>query len=131
MIWGKKKIKKNQLLLIVVSGKFLGESICKISENYLAIGVKSSILIIDLKKLKRIKEYNLGLFCWNLCVFENYLFCGTNKIIYKFIINEDKLDLKKEIKLAREGVNCLIKLNKKTMVLSQKDKILIYHLNEI
>ena len=38
-------------------GKFVGESICKISENYLAIGVNNLISIIDLKILQRIKKY--------------------------------------------------------------------------
>ena len=127
---GKKEIKEKSI--ITHGGKFLGESMCKISENYLAIGVKSSILIIDLKKLKRIKEYNIKAFFLNLCAFDNYLFCGSNNgIIYKYIINEDKLELKEEIKQASIGINNLIKLNKKTMVLSQINKILIYHLNEI
>jgi hypothetical protein len=55
---GKKEIKEKSI--ITHCGKYMGESMCKISENYLAIGVKSSILIIDLKKLKRIKEYYIN-----------------------------------------------------------------------
>ena len=50
----KKEIKEKSI--ITHAGKYLGESICKISEFYLAIGVKNSILIFDLKKLKRIKN---------------------------------------------------------------------------
>ena len=126
----KKEIREKSI--ITHSGKFIGESIIKISENYLAIGVKNSILIIDLKKLKRIKEYNISENVWNLCVFNNYLFCGSDEgIIYKYIINEDKLELKEKIKKGDSiPIDSLIKLNKKTMVFSQGATILIYNLNE-
>ncbi len=50
----KQEIRKKPI--ITHNGKSIGESICKISEKYLAIGVYESIIIIDLKKLKKIKE---------------------------------------------------------------------------
>ena len=117
--------------IITHGGKFIGESICKISENYLAIGVKQSILIIDLKKLKRIKEYDISQYVWNLCVFDNYLFCGSdNGIILKSIIDEDKLEFKEEINQEDdEPIKSLIKLNRTTMVFNQMQKIFIYNLN--
>ena len=126
----KKEIKEKSI--ITHAGKYLGESICKISEFYLAIGVKNSILIFDLKKLKRIKEYNISEYFRNLCVFGNYLFCGTNDgIIYKYAINEDKLELKTTIKQDNDApIDSLIKLKKKTMVFSQMGTIFMNHLIE-
>jgi hypothetical protein len=69
----------------------------------------------------------------NLSIFGNYLFCGsTNGRIYKYIINEDKLEFKGEIMRANiNDIYYLIKLNKKTIAFTQKEKIYIYHLNEI
>jgi len=131
----KKEIREKSIITNV--GKFVAESMCKISENYLAIGVHKSILIIDLKKLKKIEKYEIDDFFQNLCVFNNYLFCGSDKgIIYKYIINEDikgnKMELKEKIKLGKSRyINSLIKLNKKTMVLAQGKTIFIYSLNEI
>ena len=130
----KKEIKSKSI--ITHNGKSIGESMCKISENYLAIGVHKSILIIDIKKLKKIKEYDIDNNFQNLCVFNNYLFCGSDGgIIYKYIINEDtnedKLELKEKIKIDKSWyILSLIKLNKKTMVFTQADTIFIYHLNE-
>ena len=131
----KKEIREKSIITSV--GKFVGDSMCKISENYLAIGVHKSILIIDLKKLKKIEKYEIKDFFQNLCFFNNYLFCGSDQgIIYKYIINEDingdKLELKDKIKLGEDMyINSLIKLNKKTMVLTQGTTIFIYNLNEI
>lgn len=128
---GKKEIKEKSI--ITHGGKFMGESICKISENYLAIGVKSSILIIDLKKLKKIKEYDIHEYFLNLCIFDKYLFCGsTYGKIYKYIINEDNLEFKEFINFANSlNIDYLIKLNNNTMVFTEGEKIFIYHLNEI
>ena len=130
----KKEIREKSI--ITNTGKSIGESMCKISENYLAIGVHQSILIIDLKKLKKIKKYDINNNFQNLCVFNNYLVCGSDSgIIYKYIINEeankDKLELKENIKIGKNMyILSLIKLNKKTMVFTQADTIFIYHLNE-
>lgn len=126
----KKEIREKSI--ITHNGKFIGESMCKISENYLAIGVYKSILIIDLKKLKKIKEYDINNYFQNLCVFNNYLFCGSDEgIIYKYIINEDKIELKEKIDLGENSyINSLIKLNKKTMVFAQERNIFIYNFNE-
>ena len=118
------------------TGKFVGESICKISENYLAIGVNNLISIIDLKILQRIKKYYINEFrneyCWNLCVFNNYLFCGSESgRIYKYIINEDKLEFKEQIEQdISNPIKSLIKINNKTMVFTQKENIFINNFNE-
>lgn len=127
-----KQKKINEKPIITHSGKFNGESICKLSENYLAIAVLRSILIIDLKKLKRIKEYVVGdSFCWNLCIFDNYLFCGSAcGTIYKYIVNEDKLELKDKIKEQNESIVALIKSNSNTMMVAQGGTIIIYNLSK-
>ena len=130
----KKEIKENSINGF--KGKFVGESICKISENYLAIGVSNLISIIDLKILQRIKKYYINEFrneyCWNLCVFNNYLFCGSDSgRIYKYIINEDKLEFKEQIEQdISNPIKSLIKINNKTMVFTQKENIFIYNFNE-
>ena len=124
-----KEKKINEKPIITHSGK--GESICKLSENYLAIAVLKSILIIDLQKLKKIKEYNLDhSFCWSLSLFGNYLFCGcSNGIIYKYIVNEDKLELKDQIKEKNVPFS-LIKYNEKTMMASYLKTIIIYNISK-
>ena len=126
----KKEIKEKSI--ITHNGKFIGESICKISENYLAIGIQHSILIIDLIKLKKIKEYNITEYFRNLLVFNNYLFCGSDSgKIYKYIINQDELELKeKKEQYNSYPINSLIKLNKKTMMFSHYKTIFICDLNE-
>ena len=125
----KKEIKEKSI--ITHKGKLYGESICKISENYLAVGICDSILIIDLKKLKKIKEYNIGSFFENICVFGNYLFCGSSTgMIYKYTINEDKLEFREDIIITNEYIHIksLVKLNKNTMVICMGGKIIIYNL---
>ena len=126
----KKEIKENSINGF--KGKFVGESICKISENYLAIGVSNLISIIDLKILQRIKKYDIHDHCWNLCVFNNYLFCGSESgRIYKYIINEDKLEFKEQIEQdISNPIKSLIKINNKTMVFTQKENIFINNFNE-
>ena len=127
----KKEIKENSINGF--KGKFVGESICKISENYLAIGVNNLISIIDLKILQRIIKYYInGFRCWNLCVFNNYLFCGSESgRIYKYIINEDKLEFKEQIEQdISNPIKSLIKINNKTMVFTQKENIFINNFNE-
>ena len=126
-----KKKKINEKPIITHKGKFNGESICKLSENYLAVAVYDSILIIDLKKLKRIKEYCVDqVFCENLCVFDNYLFCGNSiGTIYKYIINEDKLELKDKITEKDIPIVSLIKYNRETLIVSQGKTIIIYNLS--
>ena len=128
----KQEIRKKPI--ITHNGKSIGESICKISEKYLAIGVYESIIIIDLKKLKKIKEYKESQCLKNLCTFNNYLICGSDKgTVYKYTINEEKLELKDEIKKDENythSIGSLIKLNRKTMVISQNNTIFIYILNE-
>ena len=125
----KKEIKEKSI--ITHSGKLYGESISKISENYLAVSICKSILIIDLKKLKKIKEYQIDSFCCNICVFGNYLFCGSSKgKIYKYALNEDKLEFKEDIIIKNEyiPIQSLVKLNKNTMVICMKGEIIIYNL---
>ena len=94
------------------------------------------ISIIDLKLLQRIKKYYINEFkndhCWNLCVFNNYLFCGSDSgRIYKYIINEDKLEFKEQIEQdISNPIKSLIKINSITMVFTQKENIFIYNFNE-
>ena len=128
----KKEIREKPI--ITNSGKFVGESMCKISENYLAIGVHQSILIIDLKKLKKVKKYDINDNFRNLCVFNNYLVCGSDRgIIYKYIINEetngDKLELKEKIKIDDDMyILSLIKLNKKTIAFTESYTLFIINI---
>ena len=125
-----KEKKINEKPIITHNGK--GSSICKLSENYLAIAALKSVLIIDLKKLKKIYEYILGdYFIYNLSLFGNYLFCGcSDGSIYKYIVNDAQLVLKDKINEQNKPIIALIKCNKNTIMISLSKSIIIYDVSK-